>query len=146
MYIYTDGIFQSVILVSIFMLWVYVTFYLFFKIWLTELILIFREQIFKETCFLLASNALRHKFFPVKISGLHCNGAAQTCNKKLWRKVADEYQISKSPFFQRRDDSLMSKYPWNETNIIFTWVSSLHNPFKGLTQHILLWILNFFRF
>ena len=35
-----------------------VTFSLFFKIWLTESILIFRE-----TCFLLTSNTLRHKFF-----------------------------------------------------------------------------------
>ena len=26
----------------------------------------------------------------------------------------------------------MSEYSWNETNITFTWLSSLYNPFKGL--------------
>ena len=36
-----------------------------FKIWLTESILISREQLFRGTCFLLASNTLRHKFFPM---------------------------------------------------------------------------------
>ena len=60
---HTHWIFWSVILVSILMLRVYVTFSLFFKIWLTELILISRELLFRGTCFLLASNALRHKFF-----------------------------------------------------------------------------------
>ena len=25
----------------------------------------------------------------------------------------------------------MSEYPWNEKNNIFTWLSSLYNPFKG---------------
>ena len=39
---YTQGIFQSVVQVSIFMLGVYVTFSL-FKIWFTESVLIFRE-------------------------------------------------------------------------------------------------------
>ena len=58
-YIHTDS--SSLILVSVFMLQVYVTFSLFFNIWLTELILIFRE-----TCFLLASNTLRRKFFQIK--------------------------------------------------------------------------------
>ena len=24
----------------------------------------------------------------------------------------------------------MSEYPWNETNITFTWLSYLYNPFK----------------
>ena len=24
----------------------------------------------------------------------------------------------------------MSEYPWNETKITFTWLSSLYNPFK----------------
>ena len=62
-WIYTHGIFQSVILVSIFILRVYVTFSLFFKIWLTESILIFREWLFRETYFLLASNTIRHKIF-----------------------------------------------------------------------------------
>ena len=28
------------------------------------------------------------------------------------------------------DDSLMSEYLWNKTNITFTWLSSLYNPFK----------------
>ena len=41
--IYTHIIFWAVILVSILMLWVYLTFSLFFKIWLTESILISRE-------------------------------------------------------------------------------------------------------
>ena len=40
---YTRRIFRSVILVSIFMLRIYVTFPLFFKIWLTESIRIFGE-------------------------------------------------------------------------------------------------------
>ena len=26
----------------------------------------------------------------------------------------------------------MSEYPWNETNITFSWFSSLYNPFKDL--------------
>ena len=25
----------------------------------------------------------------------------------------------------------MSEYPWNEKNNIFTWLSSLYNPFKA---------------
>ena len=40
---YLPGIFRSVILVSIFTVQVYLTFSLFLKIWLTELIFIFRE-------------------------------------------------------------------------------------------------------
>ena len=70
----------------------YVTFSLFFKIWLTELILISREQFFSWTCFLLASNTLHHKFFLMKISSLHWNGTAYTCKEKLWWKVTGEYQ------------------------------------------------------
>ena len=101
----THGIFQAVILVTIFILRVYVTCSLFFKIWLAESILISREELFRGTWFLLASNTLRHKFFPMKISSLHWNGAAYTCKEKLWRKVADEYQMSWSPFFHRRGDS-----------------------------------------
>ena len=62
---YTHGIFRSVILVIVFILQVYVTFSLFFKIWLTESILIFKESLFRGASFwfLLASNMLRHKFF-----------------------------------------------------------------------------------
>ena len=40
-----DGIFWSLILVSIFMLWVYATFSLFLKTFLTESILIFRHDL-----------------------------------------------------------------------------------------------------
>ena len=39
------------------------------------------------------------KIFPMKITRHQWNGAAQTCKEKLWRKVASEYQISKSLFF-----------------------------------------------
>ena len=28
----------------------------------------------------------------------------------------------------------MSEYPWNETNVTFTWLSSLYNSFKGLSM------------
>ena len=42
---------------------------------------------------------LRHKIFPMKISSLHCNGAAYTCNEKLCWKGAGEYQMSQFPFF-----------------------------------------------
>ena len=38
--------------------------------------------------------------------------------------------IKISFFFKRRDDSLTSEYPWNETNVTFTWLSSLYSPFK----------------
>ena len=41
------------------------TFSLFFKICFSESILISREYLFRETCFLLASNSLSHKFFPM---------------------------------------------------------------------------------
>ena len=105
------------------MLRVYVTFSLFLKIWLTELILIFGEQFFRETCWSsLASYCLLTLYvtilFPMKKRRLHWNGAACTCKEKSWRKLAGEYQISKS------------EYPWNEKNIPFTWLSSLYNPFK----------------
>ena len=40
---HTHGIVRSVILVSKFTLWVYLTFSLFLKIWLTESVLLFRE-------------------------------------------------------------------------------------------------------
>ena len=89
---YIHGIFWSVILVSVFMLQVYVTFSLFLKIWLTESILVFREWLFIGTCFLFASNTLHHKFFLMKTSSLHC--AAYTCKEKLWWKVAGECQMS----------------------------------------------------
>ena len=46
---------------------------------LIERILIFSESLFRGTCFLLASNTLHHKFFLMKISSLHWNGAAYTC-------------------------------------------------------------------
>ena len=59
----THRIFRSVILVSILMLRVYLTFSLFFKIWLTESILISRQKLFRGTCFLLVSNTLHHKIF-----------------------------------------------------------------------------------
>ena len=64
MNIYTRNL-RSLILVSILMLQVYLTFSLFFKIWLTESILISREYLLRETCFLLASNTLPHTFFPM---------------------------------------------------------------------------------
>ena len=82
---YTHGIFRFVILVSIFMLQVYVTFFV-SQIWLTESILFLRENIFRGTSFLLASNTLRCNFFPAKINSLHWNGAAYTCKEKFRRK------------------------------------------------------------
>lgn len=48
---YTHGIFWSAILVSIFKLQVYLTFPLFLKTWLTESILIFREELFQVLLF-----------------------------------------------------------------------------------------------
>ena len=45
-------------------------------------------------------------------------------------EVAGEYQISKSPFCEKRDNSLISKYPWIEMNITFTRLSLLYNLFK----------------
>ena len=44
--------------------------------------------------------------------------------------MTNEYQISKSPFFWWRVDSLISEYPWNEKNNTFTWLSSLSNSIK----------------
>ena len=84
---YLQGIFQSVILVSIIMLQFYVTFPLFLKIWLTESILI------SENGFSLPSNTLCYKFFLMKISSLHWNGSACTCSEKSWQQVAGEYVI-----------------------------------------------------
>ena len=94
---YTHGISLSVVLVCIFMLRVYVTFSLFFKIWLAESILIFGEQLF--SCWSsLASYCLLTFYvtilFPMKKSSLHCNDAAYTCKEKLWRKFAGECQMS----------------------------------------------------
>ena len=73
---YIHTIFRPVILVSVFLLQVYVTFSLFFKSLQTESIHIFREKLFRGTCFLFASNTQHHKFFPIKTSSLHWNGAA----------------------------------------------------------------------
>ena len=53
----------------------------------------FRRIAFQGTCFLLASNNLSHKFFLMKVSTIHWNGAAYTC-KESWWKAAVEYQIS----------------------------------------------------
>lgn len=72
---YKNRIFQSAVLVSIFMLQIYITFSLFLNIW------------------------LRHKFFLMKINSLHWNGVAYTCKEKLWWRVAGEYQILQPPFF-----------------------------------------------
>ena len=33
-------------------------------------------------------------------------------------------------FFERRDDSLISEYPLNETNITFIWLSSPYSSLK----------------
>ena len=68
---YTHGMYRSVILLTIFILHIYATFSLFLKMCLTESILIFREELFREFCFLLASNNLLHKFFQMKISSPH---------------------------------------------------------------------------
>ena len=97
---YTNRIFQSLILGSVFMLRVYVTFSLLLKIWSTESILIiFWEQLFRRTCFLLASNTLGHKFFWWNKQP-SWNDAAYDCKEKLWPKVDGEYQTSWSPFFK----------------------------------------------
>ena len=97
-WIYTHGIFRSVILVSIFMLQTYITFSLFLKIWLIESILIFREQVFRVTYFLWTSNTLRHKLFLIKISSFH--DVAYICKEKVWLKVTGKYQMSWSAFFK----------------------------------------------
>ena len=52
-------------------------------------------------------------------------------------KSHGEYQIWKYPFFLRRDDSIMSEYLWNETNIAFIWPNSLYNPFKACVHYFL---------
>ena len=49
---------------------------------------------FQSNLFLLVSNILRSKLFLMKISILHWNDAAYTCKDKLWRKVANKYQMS----------------------------------------------------
>ena len=54
------------------MLRIYVTFSLFFKIWLTESVLVFRV-VFQRN-FLLASKILCHKVLPLKISSFYWNG------------------------------------------------------------------------
>ena len=47
------------------------------------------------------------------------------CGRKLL--VSIKYQNLHS---FKEEVILLSEYPWNETNITFTWLSSLCNPFK----------------
>ena len=83
-------------------LWVYVTFFLFLKIdWQSQFS--FSENSFSEE---LASYWLLTLyvtcFFPTKISSLHWTGTVYFCKEKLWQKVAHDYQMLWSPFFQKR--------------------------------------------
>ena len=47
----------------------------------------------------------------MKMSSRHWNGAAYTCQEKLWQKFTGEYQMSQSPFFKKGGDSLISEHP-----------------------------------
>ena len=88
---FKHGIFWSVILVSIFMLRVYVAFFCCLRFdWQNQFS-------FSEDSFLgeLASYWLLTlyvtSFLPMKIGSLHWNGAAYTCKEQLWWKFAGEY-------------------------------------------------------
>ena len=117
---YTHWIFRSVILISIFMLRVYVTFSLFCKIWLTESVFIFREQLFRGTCFLLASNTLYYKFFLMKTSSLHWNGLHELGRRNYGRKLPVSIKCHNHHYFKKEVILLC----WN---ILKTWqISHLH--------------------
>ena len=60
--IWPTWIYKRNLQVNIFMLGVYATFSLFFKIWLTESIIILREQVFRVMYCLLASNTTSQAF------------------------------------------------------------------------------------
>ena len=85
-YEYQHRIFQSIILVSTFMLRVHVTFSLFLGIWLTESI---SEEF--TSCWLLT---LCHNFLLMKISSIRWNDTWYTSKAELWQKVASQCQIS----------------------------------------------------
>lgn len=103
---------RSVILVSIFMLRVYVTLSLFLRIWLTEELVSYWTLTLYVTSF---SNENKH-----------WNIAACTLLGELMvecRRLVSNVIIS----IQRRADSLMAENPWNEANFTFTWLSSLQS-------------------
>ena len=58
-----------------------------------------RRIAFKRNLLLIGFQYSTSQVFTMKIRNLHWNGAAYTCKEKLWRKVAGEYQMSKSLFF-----------------------------------------------
>ena len=77
-----------------FMLRVYVTFFFVPQDLIERINSYFQRIAFRRNLILIGFQHLRHKFFPMKISNLHWNGAVSTCNEKLWPKVAGEYQMS----------------------------------------------------
>ena len=52
----------------------------------------------------------------------------------IWRNYSKKLLVTIKFYtlhsFKIRVDSLKSRYPWNETNITFIWLSSLYNPFN----------------
>ena len=85
-YEYQHRIFQSIILVSTFMLRVHVTFSLFLSIWLTESV---SEEF---TSYWLLT--LWHNFLLMKIRSIRWNDTLYTSKAELWQKVASQCQIS----------------------------------------------------
>ena len=107
---YRHGNFRSIILVSIFTLWVYLTSSLFLRIWLTESILPIREMHFRGTCFLLAFNNKHPKFVWWKLVASlewHCILVSIKCHNLL--------------FFSKGGDSLVPEYPWNKNVYQYPW-------------------------
>ena len=81
---------------------------------------ILREYFFRETSFLLPSNTLCYKFFPMKISSLHWNGTRGWFGCLNSRKVEKEQQsfciqIKKLPSFSKLNMESEHPDPVNRT-------------------------------
>ena len=114
------------------MLWVYVS--LFFKIWLTESILISRVKLFRGNCFLLASNTLRHKFFSNVNKQSSLEWRCINLKGEIMAESCRWVSNIKISILLKKVDSLMSEYPWNKENNTFTWLSSFYNPFNDIMK------------
>ena len=79
----------------------------------------------------MASNTLSHKFFPMEISTF----LLEWCCTNLWGEIIAEsgWWVSNIKIsILLKKGWFSSEYPWNEMNITFTWLSSLHNSFKAV--------------
>ena len=87
---------------------------------------------FQKNLLLMASNTLRPKFFPMKMSSLHWN-AQRIIVKRNYTQSPVSIKCHNLHSF-KEGVTLMSEYHWNKTNIIFTWLNSRYNPFKEINR------------